>query len=605
MIDINIILDSLNNDSIRKTLDIHNDEYVFDTQIDAAKDIVRDFNEPHTRRNHVILTAKMQSGKTGVCNSVVNIISQTEIESEMAVKRYIFVTGMNDCGLKRQTSERLKKQVIGATDDNIYIKKRNGNDCKYIILKNSDLPRYTGTIDNSVIFIDESHYGSGEKNVLTAFFKKNNIDWKNRNELISRNIYIVSVSATPFKEIVSDTALCKDIISLKTDSNYFGITDFITNGLIQDSQRDDVTYDGRIFSYICDAYDRMKIDGIYGVIFVRSKRFEVFKNNDYVKDKFRIVDVYSNGSNIDYRMIEREMEKLYRINNLNNLMSKSIGIIKDIKDIDRIETKPILFLIKGAFRAGITIKRELKDIIYMVYDHSTKSDTTVQALIGRMCGYRDINAPVEKTKFYVNKKYADMYSTWEQDFSNRANIPSDSTKYDWVDGDYQGKDCEFGSKPIGNIAVPLSDDEVREIIRDKDTCRTRVGYAEKILPELLRKHNIDIQYDYIGEAVLKGKNKYSKSTINNRFEGFSEYSSPYIFRPDKVKRFVENTGRDYITEDDIGTKIIYVVLDSSVDSNNRVYGNNRLLIYRVEVSKKIKVVNHKGLYQKHKDTSLI
>ena len=34
-------------------------------------------------------------------------------------------------------------------------------------MKNSDLLAYDGIIDNSVIFIDEAHYGSNKKNILT------------------------------------------------------------------------------------------------------------------------------------------------------------------------------------------------------------------------------------------------------------------------------------------------------------------------------------------------------------------------------------------------------------------------------------------------------
>lgn len=110
--DINRILD-VNNDIFRKDTNNNKKGYLFDSQINTAKEIIRNLTNPTTRRNHVILAAKMQSGKTGVCNATVNIIAQTELEKEMMISKYFFISGMNDCGLKTQTAKRLFQQVIG------------------------------------------------------------------------------------------------------------------------------------------------------------------------------------------------------------------------------------------------------------------------------------------------------------------------------------------------------------------------------------------------------------------------------------------------------------------------------------------------------------
>ena len=85
--DINKIL-SVSNDTFRKTINKDEHGYLFDSQIETAKDIVRNLSRNTTRRNHVILAAKMQSGKTGVCNSVVNIISQNDGQQILLYYRY-------------------------------------------------------------------------------------------------------------------------------------------------------------------------------------------------------------------------------------------------------------------------------------------------------------------------------------------------------------------------------------------------------------------------------------------------------------------------------------------------------------------------------------
>ena len=96
------------NNNFRKSLDPSDTDYLFDSQINTAKDVVEQLFRQTTRRNHVILVAKMQSGKTGVCNAVVNIITQTNLDEHLMINKYMFVTGMNDCGLKEQTLRRVK-----------------------------------------------------------------------------------------------------------------------------------------------------------------------------------------------------------------------------------------------------------------------------------------------------------------------------------------------------------------------------------------------------------------------------------------------------------------------------------------------------------------
>ena len=141
------------NDKFRKTFSKKHG-YLFDSQINTAKNIVESLSRKVTRRNHVILAAKMQSGKTGVCNAVVNIISQTPIQRYLGVDKYMFITGMNDCGLKEQTLKRVEEQIIGANKDNIYSglrSKKNLSPNHYFVMKNSDLLKYEGDINNSIM----------------------------------------------------------------------------------------------------------------------------------------------------------------------------------------------------------------------------------------------------------------------------------------------------------------------------------------------------------------------------------------------------------------------------------------------------------------------
>lgn len=606
MIDIEKVL-STPNDKFRKTFSKKHG-YLFDSQINTAKNVVESLSRKTTRRNHIVLAAKMQSGKTGVCNAVVNIISQTELQRYLAVDKYMFITGMNDCGLKSQTLKRVEEQVIGANKDNIYSglrSKKNLSVNHFFVMKNSDLLKYEGDINNSVIFIDEAHYGSNDKNILSKFLYHHGINWKDTNDLIKRNIYIISVSATPFDEIVSDTKKVKSIVELTPSKEYVGVSEFLENGLIMDAEKEDIEEDGAIFDYINDAHQRMIDDGVAGVIFIRTRKFEVIKSNPYIMKDFDIHEMYSSGSNIEYDEFNEIARDLIDKNEYNKKASKMQASSSIVGGVPKMYVKPLLVLIKGAFRAGITLDSRLKDYIYMIYDFSLKADTTAQALLGRLCGYRDKKSNITNTYIYVNKKFADMYSAWENDFQNRDIVPCSKTTYEWIPNDVKNPLAQIGTKSRGNIEISLSDKEIREIYQYASQVKNRVSYMKIALPIILQRHNVKLKYDYLGEAVLSGKNNYTKASQLKRFESFTPDSLVYQFRPYKIKDFTLETNRDYLTDDDLGKSAVFVVLDATIENDGlKIGGNKRLLIYNVEVGHKIMKPNVRSLYRKNKDTDL-
>ena len=606
--DLASILIKKNNNFFRKTTDKNSISYIYDNAINTARKVVLQLGSNVTRRNHVVLCASMQSGKTSVCNSVINIINTSKLYKSMAIKKYMFITGMNDCGLKEQTYIRLKEQVMGASDDNIYIGKRskkNLSENKYFVLKNSDLLSYEGNIDNTLIFIDESHYGSNEKNILTKFLVKHGIDWKDTNELIKRNIYIVSISATPFDELVSDTVNCKKTIELNTDDNYVGVTEYLKNDLIFDTEKYDITEDGRIFDLIMDAHHRMLDNDEDGAIIIRTRNTETIIENQYVQTHFDVFEMTSSGTKIEYAKFNHMLNVMYE-NNVSYKKRKE-ALAKFGVEVESPTTKPLIVIIKGAFRAGITIDSRFKDMIYMVYDSSVKADTTAQALLGRMCGYRSSKDKITNTYFYINKNHANMYSQWEGDFQNKNLIPCDKCVFEWTDNGYKGDDVIFGSRSCGNFALDLNDNDILDIFTKCKSKRNRNKIVEPIIAELLKKNNYHITYDYIGEVHTSGKNNYAKSSQEKRFDSFSADSLVFQFRPEKIKKFVEETNRDYITKDDLGKKCISLVLDATINENGKeitIGGNKRLLVYYVEVGQKRRVFSRKNQYKAHKDTKI-
>ena len=75
-----------------------------------------------------------------------------------------------------------------------------------------------------------------------------------------------------------------------------------------------------------------------------------------------------------------------------------------------------------------------------------------------------------------------------------------------------------------------------------------------------------------------------------------------------MKKFVEDTNRNYLTKEDVGKKCISVVLDSTIHERGNeivIGGNQRLLIYFVEVGQKKLLFSRKKQYKPHKDTNLV
>ncbi len=601
-------LNSYSNNSFRKETE-NEEAYIYDAQIDAAKEVVSELASNRTRSNHVILVAKMQSGKTGTCNAITNMVMSTSLKRDMAIKRVLYITGMNDCGLVSQTYSRIIEQVILANEDNTTdcskSKSTQANSPKFFVLKNSNLKNYEHDLNGTLIFIDEAHFGSKERNVLTKFMLAKGIDWKNQLDLIRNNVYIVSVSATPFDEIISDTIDSKPMVELKTNDSYIGVSEYIEKGLVHSATKDDIA-DGTIFDYIEDAYERMEENSEKGIIIVRTRNFEPFHQNKFITDNFDIHEMYASGTKIEYDKLNDIMNEMVAKNNSNNRLYYRANMDSRVT-AEPTEVKPLIVLIKGAFRAGITIEAEAKDLIYMVYDFSAGADTTAQALLGRMCGYRDLEHSVFNTHFYVNTVFAQMYADWENDFRNKDLVPCSKTKWTWVDNDYQGMDIKFGTKPCGNFAINLSNEDVRWIYQTCGQKKQQNAAAERILPQILSKYGKNIHYDYFIEAYMSGKNKYAKSTQEKRFNSFSEDSLVFQILPDKNKNFQEQTGRTTFNREDLGKKAVGIVFDATIEIvNGRIVfgGNKRLLVYYVEVGQKKRMANRQTQYQAHKDTAL-
>ena len=138
------IIDKFEFDDFRKN--DQNSEYIFDLQIETAKEIILSYtnfsesSELDEHNRHAILYAQMQSGKTGVCSALINILNVTKLKTYFNIEKYLFITGMNDKGLQLQTKDRLINQIIDLDESKINANVRKESNKHLItIYKNNEL----------------------------------------------------------------------------------------------------------------------------------------------------------------------------------------------------------------------------------------------------------------------------------------------------------------------------------------------------------------------------------------------------------------------------------------------------------------------------------
>lgn len=311
-------------------------------QIVCAKKILCSFDSDLPKCNYVIVKGEPQVGKTGVLYALVNIINKLRLKYVFNVKKVLYITGDNSKDLIKQQKNRSYNDFMTFSVE---------DDVEIVFLKRSDFKKIMETIDsidNSIIFIDESHYGTRNKtNQLPYFLKHYGVDYLKNTNLEEHNIRIISCSATPHCEIASDKVECKMTIRLEPGEGYIGQKEFIDNNCAIPLKRN--AFDKRcvkkelpnILNY---AYNHLKnIEESTGeikcAIFRISKKSDLDNLKKYGDDYFVIEEFdTTNEKSLNYDSVFNRIDSYCEIPR------------------HRIPNKYLMIVIKDAFRMGISIR---------------------------------------------------------------------------------------------------------------------------------------------------------------------------------------------------------------------------------------------------------
>lgn len=473
---------------------------IFDNQIECAKKILYAFDSDYPKSNYVVVDGETQSGKTGVLFATVNLINRLRLRETIGINRVIYLTGSNE--------RELKNQQVNRCDE---LMSFNEDDVEVLFMKNSDFKKYINdkknkSIDGTILFIDESHYGtSKEFNQLPKFLKHYGIDYLTNTNLEEHNVRIISSSATVFSEIASDLEKTKIVVRYEPGPGYIGINDFIKNNNVVELDRnifDNAIVDKALPNFLNDAYNHLKsIEentgnvkcAIVRVFGNRRTRNDFDNLKKYGSDKF---DFYqfdtSDDSSLKYDTLWDKID-LYCVSPQRRTPGKYLMVV-----------------IKGALRMGMTVRDEgknnfTKNHISVLYDYTKTQDNvqaTIQGLLGRMCGYRaDGDEEWKDLMFYLNKTH------WQSIVNHRAK--------GIYDEDGNPRQMEIGNekeclKEISDISGMVSEYDAK-----------KQGLDVEQLKKDSKLYKIDVQDTHV--YLEYDATDFYMSKIGTKFGGFDNF----------------------------------------------------------------------------------
>jgi hypothetical protein len=340
----------------------------------------------------VLLLAEMQSGKTDTF-----LFVAAEMLRERKVKKVIIICGNNELDLKRQL-EKDKKKFVKKYERYLEEELHKSLDERDDILEEIDIEKnvelrsgsdlnskYDDTsiqgIKDTLIIWEESHFASGKKNRPNKFIERMGLHADDNPQCLEneRNNFILSVSATPYAEIsdYKHENQHKEIVKLKPGETYRGVGYYLRNEKIIGFKR---------WVQELPTILRKYIDG-------RPRYAVVRVNGDTNMDEAKKIAT-ENGW--EYKVFDAEQVAIAKKTH-NSSMMNSMDELEDEPD------KNTIIFIRGMCRMGKVVP---KSHISFVMETASKpnTDTILQGLLGRMCGYNQCDIDIYIHNDILTKK---------------------------------------------------------------------------------------------------------------------------------------------------------------------------------------------------------
>ncbi len=306
---------------------------------------------------YAVLIGQMQSGKTGAFHALIRLMFLSGL-----IEHAYLLCGSNETVLYNQARGDSKRY------NNAYY-----TSGRLVVRFRQDFDKLTMKTSNALIVIDESHIDQTRNLLLDKMLQRHNIVLSGTNRVMeANNTYIASVSATPFSEYsdvvynvghMDTEGAKKAIIRIKPGQGYRGVKYFLDNGLVRS------TSDFNLQRDIAAFFNMLRECG----------------------NKYALMRLQTKKKSSDVKTLIQTRAPSYGIKVLNFMSGK-----EEIK-LDALEnapTQPTIVLLAGRLRCGKVVP---KAHISCVWEGamSAKTDTILQSLLGRMCGYYE-DTPLEQ-----------------------------------------------------------------------------------------------------------------------------------------------------------------------------------------------------------------
>jgi len=290
----------------------------------------------------------MQSGKTTTYSAV----AKQALESGL-VQHVVVFSGNRETILRDQTKKRVKDFAT--------------------VVWGPKLKHYIPNFLIPTLYIwDESHYGQSAGQEVDRFCAKCRICPAGMDSI--PGVYCLSVSATPFSEVIDAENTNKLVIFQIPNPTYYGIANMLENGRI------------RTFT---DCKDQM------------DKLVEALSKTESKVGLFRLRE--DKGEN--------KLVMLQSICDKYNIQLTLYDASSDDDELTRaIETKPSkshVVVVKGKVKMGFTIEDKRHVMFCMETAKSSNADTLLQGFMGRFCGFEGLYLNKE-TCFYIHANNIDV-----------------------------------------------------------------------------------------------------------------------------------------------------------------------------------------------------
>lgn len=342
-----------------------------ENQMNAGNNIIEQFK----KLNYVHLQAQMQSGKTGTClYTVFNLIQNNNFDT------FHVLSGISDLDLKNQWIEKIQCHFDNYFHSNLQDPKEQEH--MMLLKKLFSISVYFGKsikdikelefFRNSIIILDEVHYGASNDSVISKLFKRLDISpilYGEKCELLDKyniKILVVTATAANLDSIYNNTIASENWgrVYMEPGPNYKGVLDYYHSNSIYPN-----------FDIKCD-----NINPIVNLL------------NNYKSQKKYII----------FRAINKKAHIINEVCNALNIPCIHYNQENTIK-FDSIEPQEFTcVLIQNKLRVG---KELNKTHICAVFESSLtiNTDTMLQGLFGRICGYNISN----NIDVYIVTKYID------------------------------------------------------------------------------------------------------------------------------------------------------------------------------------------------------